>query len=278
MGHLSMKTILLIIMSVLFTACIFDTAQSDRDVSDEAFRDTIYPPHAVTDRYIADKAAIARSYRDLIVNSIDSIAANESYRMPYFDCALIAKAYQKYAGRHKNKVSDIDDFCKVYIDTIFYNRDSLVCVAIMAQKVFYKKNDPEKKNEFKAFALTGYRDSIGDIFRIYNYSGNGGAVKKMRNKFVDELSEAENHKGILRLLAIFYLEHTGYMNLQGDKFDGGINNPDYFDEMFLFQKNKYGNYYMQYDVRTDVDKLPYFLPLNYYCNAETYINGRKESK
>lgn len=254
-------TLLLPLFLTALSACSSFIAKDEDEIK--------YAPHPVTERYMTDKANISRSYKANIDTSIRNLTDGSQDNDRAFNYQRVAEDYLKYA-----KNEDLDDFIKIQTDTILYNSDSLLCVAII--DIISNINDFDKQSDsrFDSYALICCRDSISGLFKLYPAPEMKGTLMESHYRFRDKKSAEKVCNDMIHDMICFYLEETGIKTEDGQFIHGGINSPEYFEKSVIFSKNRFGYYIFQYYQYYDgYSETSY--PFYFYSNSTDYLKNSK---
>ncbi len=254
-------TLLLPLFLTALSACSSFIAKDGEEIK--------YAPHPVTERYTTDKVNVSLSYKANIEASIRHLTEESQDNDRAFNYQRVAEDYLKYA-----KNEGLDDFIKVRTDTLLYNSDSLLCVAIIDIITNINDFDKQSDSRFDTYAVICCRDSISGLFKLYPAPYMKGTLMESHYRFRDKKSAEKVCKDMIDEMICFYLEDTGIKTEDGQFIDGGINTPGYFDKSVIFSKNRFGYYVFQY--------YPYYdgyyqtsYPYYFYSNSTDYLTDSK---
>lgn len=169
-------------------------------------------------------------------------------------------------GKWHNYKDPVCKHTKVFVDDIYYNKDSLFCVAlIIIEHTIDSINGEEKRDDkshwFNGEALIGYREKIDDRFKIYPF----GPVNFHLFPTYDKVS-----RPLRKYYYNFKGDGPGNMPwCNGEKYVCGINDPRFFDtapELKKMDSVSYkfqyfgtlGNIPAQYIYYSNIDSVKYF--------------------
>lgn len=134
------------------------------------------------------------------------------------------------------------------VDTIFYSRDSLLCIALIIVSEHYDQiaGIIDEEVGFTGMGVVGQRDSINQRFRIFPMEG--------------VLDSWPDYESLSKDLQKFYTKEA---TIDDTKY--GANDPRIFESAHRFKKNSDGEYYFEYDHGEKKD---------FYSNTPQYLNRK----
>lgn len=152
--------------------------------------------------------------------------------------------YNKRLDRYQASPISTSEQITVTVDTIVYDSDSLLCVALLGIENNFTDIPPfeakrKNGNFYDGRAIIGYRDSISSPFKIYPFT-------------LYAIVGFDNLEEVYRSLESFYFTNivgkTAPMgtNLEGDTYTMGLGDPDFFTKAPNFKRNEYGDFKFKY--------------------------------
>jgi len=231
--------VIFIFFVTVFSSCGYCSKKTNDHVAKYNNANTVYSKdaHQIENTFISNVEEIRKLIAEkdsFEAGSLPDIDPKELF-MPY---AL--RYNQKYLRYEASPVVTSKQIT-VNVDTIVYNRDSLLCVALICIEKHYTNIYPyePKGNYYDGKAVIGCRDSINSPFKLYPF-------------LILDIVSYENKKDVCRDLRRYYfVDIAGHLapggtNLEGDIYPCGLSSPDFFTVAPEFKLNKYGEYKFKY--------------------------------
>lgn len=194
--------------------------------------------HQIENTYISIVESIRKTVeKDSYEKTINKFDIEDPF-LPY------AIRYNYKSNRYEASPVNTSTQITVNVDTIVYNKDSLLCVALLDIISHYSNAypyEPRRTDEmiYDGRAVIGCRDSVNSTFKIYPFTlftifGYGDIDEvnlDLRSYYFHEIAGKEAPTGT---------------NIEGGIYTCGIGDPKFFIDAPDFKRNENGDYKFKY--------------------------------